>query len=118
MSYTRTLQSPGVFGASSSRLLLVAGAIVVVMNMLDAIFTILYTRTGAATEANPLMGQMLSASPVLFMIAKLGLVSLGVLLLWRLRHRRTARFGLLATSSAYTMLIFYHLSAVDRLALG
>jgi hypothetical protein len=95
------------------RLMVVAGA-VVVLNLLDAIFTILYTHVGMATESNPLMLQVLRASPVVFMLAKLGLVSLGVLLLWRLRHRRIAVAGLIAASTAYVMLLAYHLSAVPQ----
>lgn len=96
-----------------SRLMVVAGA-VVVLNLLDAIFTILYTHVGLATESNPLMHTVLNAHPVVFMLAKLGLVSLGVLLLWRLRHRRSAVAGLFAVSTAYAMLLFYHLSAVPH----
>jgi hypothetical protein len=98
--------------ASSQQWLLGAGAAIVILNLLDAIFTIVYTRTGVANEANPLMDSVLHASPVLFMIAKLGLVSLGVLLLWRLRHHRAARFGLAATSAAYLLLLGHHLSGV------
>lgn len=93
------------------RLMAIAGA-VVVLNLIDALFTIVYTHVGMATESNPLMLQVLSASPVVFMLAKLGLVSLGVLLLWRLRHRRSAVAGLVAVSGAYVMLFLYHLSAV------
>lgn len=95
--------------------ILKVGAAVVILNLLDAIFTLIYIRTGHATESNPLMDQVLSASPVLFMIAKLGLVSLGVMLLWRLRNHRAARFGLVATSSAYVVLLCYHLTGVERL---
>jgi hypothetical protein len=94
---------------------LTAGSAVVILNLLDAIFTIVYIRLGHATESNPLMDQALSASPVLFMLAKLSLVSLGVLLLWRLRDHRAARIGLLATSSAYLLLLCYHLTGVERL---
>jgi hypothetical protein len=94
----------------------VAGASVLILNLLDAIFTIVYTSSGVAVESNPLMSRVLGSSPVLFMIAKLGLVSLGVLLLWRLRDRRAAAFGLIATGTAYATLIAYHLSAVERLA--
>ncbi len=95
----------------------VAGAVVLILNVLDAIFTIVYTSTGVAVESNPLMKGVLGASPVLFMLAKLALVSLGVLLLWRLRDRRAAVYGLVATGTAYATLIIYHLSAVDRLTL-
>ena len=94
---------------------LTAGAIVVILNLFDAIFTLLYVRLGHATESNPLMDQMLAASPVLFMVAKLALVSLGVLLLWRLRDHRAARLGLVATGGAYVLLLCYHLSGVERL---
>lgn len=99
-----------------STLLVAAGAVVVVLNLLDAMFTLVYTHAGLASESNPLMDHVLAASPVLFMVAKLGLVSLGVLLLWRLRSHRAARFGLVATGAAYVVLLGYHLSAVDRLA--
>ena len=96
------------------RLTLLAGA-VVILNLLDAIFTICYTHAGYASESNPLMQVALAASPVLFVLAKIGLVSLGVLLLWRMRHHRTAVFGLVSTSAAYSLLLLYHLSEVPRL---
>lgn len=102
---------------TSPKLSYVAG-MVIVLNLLDGIFTILYTRLGVATEANPLMDQVLSASPLVFMITKLLLVSLGVCLLWRLRHRRAAAAGLIAVGSAYVCLLVHHLSAAYHLAPG
>jgi len=101
--------------ATNARLLFVAGA-VVVLNLLDAIFTLLYTSVGIATEANPLMDRALATSPIAFMLAKLALVSLGVWLLWRLRARRSAVAGLIVVGSAYAGLVLYHLSAVHHLA--
>ena len=98
---------------ASSKLMVVAGA-VIVLNLVDAVFTIAYTHVGFATESNPLMHGVLATSPVVFMLAKLALVSLGVLLLWRLRHRRTAVAGLVAVSTAYVMLVCYHLSAMPE----
>lgn len=95
---------------------LLAAGFVVVLNLIDAMFTLVYTRSGLATEANPLMDQVLHRSPVLFMLAKLTLVSLGVLVLWRWRERRTARFGLIATCGAYMMLLCHHLSGVEHLS--
>src|SRR5688572_24549330 len=96
------------------RLTLVAGA-VVILNLLDAIFTLCYTHAGHASESNPMMQVALAAHPVLFVLAKIGLVSLGVLLLWRMRHLRFAVFGLVGTSAAYALLVLYHLSEVPRL---
>ncbi len=92
-----------------------AGAAVLILNLLDAIFTIVYTSSGVAVESNPLMSGVLGSSPVLFMIAKLALVSLGVLLLWRLRDRRAAAYAMIASGTAYVTLIVYHLSAVEHL---
>ena len=91
-----------------------AGA-VVILNLLDAIFTLTYTSSGLATEANPVMAVALAASPVTFMIAKLALVSVCVLVLWRMRHRRTAVAGLVGATVTYTTLLLYHLSAVPYL---
>ncbi len=88
---------------------------VIILNLVDAMFTLVYIRAGIATEGNPLMGQALSHSPLGFMICKLALVSGGVLLLWRLRHRKSAVTGLMATSAAYACLFVYHLSAVPHL---
>lgn len=90
-------------------------AAVVVLNLLDAVFTLVYTGVGLAQEANPLLEQVLAESPLHFVLVKLGLVSMGVGLLWRLRHRRTAAVGLVATGAAYSWLLLYHLSAVPQL---
>jgi Domain of unknown function (DUF5658) len=93
----------------------VVAASVVVFNLVDAVFTLVYTHLGVAREANPLLEQVLAESPVRFMIIKLGLVSLGVALLWRVRHRRAAVVGLVASGAAYTGLVLYHLSEVPQL---
>jgi Domain of unknown function (DUF5658) len=88
---------------------------VVICNVVDAVFTIVYTDLGLAREANPLLEPALADSPLRFMLIKLGLVSMGVALLWRLRHRRTAAAGLIASGAAYSWLILYHLSGVSQL---
>jgi hypothetical protein len=93
----------------------IAAATILVLNLIDAVFTLLYTGTGVAAEGNPLMSGVLHASPTGFMIIKLSLVSLGVLMLWRLRARRAAAVGLVATAMAYSTLLFYHLSEAHRL---
>lgn len=88
---------------------------VLIANVVDAVFTIIYTDLGVAREANPLLGPALEDSPLRFMLIKLGLVSLGVLLLWRLRHRRAAVAGLIAAAATYSWLIGYHLTGVPHL---
>jgi hypothetical protein len=96
----------------SKRWLLGIASAVVVLNLLDAIFTIFYTKSGVATESNPFMQGVLEAHPVIFMVTKLMLVSLCVMLLWRLQHRRTAVIGLMGAATMYVLLLGYHISAV------
>jgi len=92
----------------------VAAATILIFNLLDALFTLLFVTLGVAVEANPLMDEALS-SPMRFMIIKLSLVSLGVLLLWRMRARRTAAVALMGSALAYSSLMVYHLSAMHEL---
>lgn len=87
---------------------LVAG--ILVSNLIDAAFTIVWTTAGMATEANPLMTEVLARSPVLFMLAKLALVSGGIFLLFRLRKRRLALAGIYGCGCIYAGLIVYHMT--------
>jgi len=89
---------------------LVAAALV--LNLLDAIFTMVFVAEGRASEANPLMAQVLNNSPVLFVLTKTALVSLGLTLLWRLRSRGTAVVGALVTLATYVSINAYHLHAL------
>ncbi|MFN7134829.1 MAG: DUF5658 family protein, partial [Myxococcales bacterium] len=57
-----------------------------VLNSLDAGFTAMFVRLGVATEANPLMAVLITASPALFVGVKLAVVNAGALCLWALRH--------------------------------
>jgi hypothetical protein len=91
------------------------------MNLLDGIFTLAAVQVGAAAEANPLMELPLELGSVWFIIAKTGLVSAGVLMLWRARHRLLAHRGLIALTLFYAAVLAYHVSALglwtDRLML-
>lgn len=93
---------------------LVAAA-VLVLNLADALFTLTYVHAGIAAEANPFMAGALGRGAVPFMIVKLALVSLGVLLLVRLHHRRAASLALVGSAVAYASLFLYHLTAVPHL---
>jgi len=99
----------------TSPLLRAAAVAILVFNLLDATFTLVWTLSGLAVEANPLMDQVLAHSPVRFMVVKMALVSLGLLLLWRLRWRRAARFAIVGSALAYTVLLTYHLNEVPQL---
>jgi hypothetical protein len=83
---------------------------ILVLNLIDAVCTLLVVTAGLAVEANPLMARLLQGGTVPFMIGKQGLVSAGVLVLWRLRSNRLAVAGLMAALPVYCLLVLYHLS--------
>lgn len=99
----------------SSRFATQAAGLVIVLNLLDALWTLCFVEAGVAAEGNPLMASALTQGPIGFMIAKIGLVSLSVLLLWRLRHRRSATLALATGATAYGLVVAYHLSNVHHL---
>ena len=91
---------------------------VVVLNLLDAVLTLLWVNTGIAVEANALLSDLVETNALAFMVVKLSLVSLGLLLLWRQRERKLAVAGLMIAFVAYNSLLVYHLGiaaiAVER----
>jgi len=89
--------------------------ITLLLNLMDATLTLFAVRAELAVEANPLMDELLGHGPVLFMVGKLVMVSLGVLLLWRLRHTMMATVGLLAAFVAYTLTCLWHLHGLGYL---
>lgn len=83
---------------------------VLVLNLLDAIFTLFWVRAGLATEANTLMEELVNEHEVGFIAVKLGLVGLGSLLLWRRRRRPIAVIGIFTAFLAYYLVLLYHLN--------
>jgi Domain of unknown function (DUF5658) len=96
---------------TTRRIVETAAFALVVLNLLDAVFTLVWIKSGVASEGNPFMDRAMAHGPVGFMVIKLALVSLSVLLLWRLRHRRAAATALVATAIAYASILCLHLSA-------
>ena len=97
---------------TTRRIVELAAAAVIILNLLDAVFTLLWVESGVASEGNPFMGQAMAHGPVGFMAIKLALVSLCVGLLWRLRYRRAAATALVTCALAYSAVMIVHLSAV------
>lgn len=94
-------------GSRWLRLLVLA---VVLLNLLDAVFTLVWVHTGVATEANALLAAALDYSTIAFMLAKLSVVSAGVLVLWKYRRRRLSVAGLTLVFVIYNALLIYHFS--------
>lgn len=84
-----------------------------VLNLLDAIFTVFWLEAGVATEANPLMDTLLQWGPVPFVLGKTLLVSAGSYLLWHRRRRPLSVIGIMVLFLAYYWLLLYHLKALN-----
>jgi len=80
-----------------------------VLNLADAMFTLLWVRLGLATEANHLLRDLVEQHAILFMVVKISLVSLGSLILWRRRHRPAAVIAIFAAFVVYYAVLLYHL---------
>jgi hypothetical protein len=81
---------------------------VLFFNLLDIVFTLFFVGAGFAVEANPFMLLALERGEAFFTLIKLLLVSLCVLLLWRLRHHRIAQLSTLFCFLTYFSLVAYH----------
>jgi hypothetical protein len=88
---------------------------VLVMNLLDAIFTLLWVRAGLAKEANTLLDELVEGHALAFIFVKLSLVSLGSLLLWSQRERPVAVIGVFLAFIAYYYILLFHLSYASTL---
>ena len=82
---------------------------VLALNLLDAIFTLVWINAGLAREANPLLAEIVRDHPVAFAAVKLGLVAGGSFLLWRYRSRPLAVVGIFVAFLVYYLLLLYHI---------
>ena len=83
---------------------------IIVLNILDAIFTLFWVNAGLAKEANVLMRYLVHNHPVLFVIVKSGLVLAGTYILWRNRFNRYAVLGMFIIFIIYYALLLHHIS--------
>ena len=100
-----------------SRWLQIILGLTVVMNLMDAILTLVVVKAGLTVEANPLMADLLARSPLQFMVGKLALVSLGILLLWRWRHHVLSMVGSVCIFAVYSSIIVHHITGIEHLVL-
>lgn len=88
-------------------------AVTLFLNLADAVLTMYWLMSGAATEANPLMEQALAWGPIPFVLGKTSLVALGSWILWKRRRRPLAVVCIFIAFLAYYWLLIYHLRALD-----
>jgi hypothetical protein len=88
-------------------------AVTLILNLADAILTIVWVTADLAEEANPVMDWFLGFGTVPFAVAKIAIVSLGSYVLWRTRRRSLAVIGIFLMFMAYYFILLYHLSAMN-----
>jgi hypothetical protein len=80
-----------------------------VLNLLDAVFTLFWINVGLAKEANALMRNLVHNHPVGFVAVKLALVALGSYLLWVRRKSPSAVVAIFAMFFVYYLVLLHHL---------
>lgn len=79
------------------------------LNLLDALLTIIWVRSGVATEGNQLMASLLDIGNWPFLCVKIAIGSFAAVVLYRWGNRPLARYGLLVTLAIYLSLMGIHL---------
>lgn len=90
-------------------------ATLLILNLLDGMLTLISVLSGFATEANPLMNELIARGPVSFMIGKLLVVSLSIWLLWRVRRARASMVAAGAACGLYGLILVWHIVGLGSL---
>lgn len=111
LSYANVTSSTAPFVPDASRSLWqFALGMLLVMNLLDACFTLSWVCLGQASEANPAMALCLEQGPTVFMAVKMVLVAASVWGVRKLRRHFLAQLGVGACLTAYAAVMVTHLS--------
>ena len=78
------------------------------LNLLDALLTIVWVRTGVATEGNHLMATLLDIGDHTFLGVKIAIGALAALVLLRWANLKLARLGLSVALAVYISLMGIH----------
>lgn len=79
------------------------------LNLLDALLTIVWVRSGVATEGNQLMATLLDIGNAPFLLVKIFIGAAAAFVLFRWGNMRLARYGLAAALAIYISLMGIHL---------
>lgn len=109
MGETRAADALGQSGAAVTLLFL---------NLLDGLFTLTFLQLGVAQEANPLMRLAYEASPLSFMVLKLGVVNLGVWVLCMHQDSRLAQVAMKIAVGVYAVIVTWHLAFLSHVIVG
>lgn len=79
------------------------------LNLLDAILTIIWVRTGVAPEGNQLMASLMEHSDLAFVGVKILMGTLVAVVILRWGNRRLARYGVAVALAVYISVMGIHL---------
>ena len=79
------------------------------LNLLDALLTIVWVRSGVATEGNQLMASLLDIGNGPFLLTKIAIGTIAAVVLIRWGSRPMARYGLAVALAVYIGLMGVHL---------
>lgn len=82
---------------------------ILVLNLLDGVFTLVWVEYFQARELNVMMRDLVYSSGLSFMLVKLTLVSLGTLFLWRNRSNALAVVSIFLAFFCYYWVLLVHL---------
>lgn len=94
-----------------------ASVALLMLNLMDGLFTLLFLQLGVAEELNPLMRVAYEQSPLVFMFSKLVIVNAGLWLLCLHRRLRASRIAIRAGAVVYGIIVVYHLAFLTHLVL-
>lgn len=79
------------------------------LNLLDALLTIIWVRSGVATESNQLMASLLDIGNAPFLIVKVAIGAVAAVVIMRWGSRPLARYGLAVALAVYIGLMGIHI---------
>jgi hypothetical protein len=94
-------------GIGRRSVMLVALLALWAFNVCDFLLTTASLRAGVAVEANGLMAVLLRAGPLPALAFKIGVVTLGAALLWRLRRHRLTITASMILAALYAAVVLY-----------
>lgn len=115
MAATAQQQERSVWAGLGSFYISPASVALLVLNLLDGLFTLTFLQLDVAEELNPLMRVAYEGSPLLFMLAKLVIVNAGLCLLCVHRGLRASRLAIRAGALIYAVINVYHLAFLAHL---
>lgn len=115
MAATLQQQGRGFWPVLGSFYMSPASVALLVLNLMDGLFTLTFLQLDVAEELNPLMREAYEFSPMLFMVAKLIIVNAGLTLLCLHRAMRASVLAIRAGAVIYAIITVYHLAFLTHM---